>query len=574
MNQILYVQNKLNIKLIIIGLIILLFLCLLIFSTVFSLLNKNNPNILTGVKSYNIDLSNISQEDAIKKLQDNLNFEKISASNIDIVVNGITYTVSVDNLGITPNYEEMAKQAYNVGRNSNFLVNNFSILKTYFFGHEIKFVPQINDDIYDELVMKLKSNINETGADDIYEIKNDSILITKGHSGMVLDSESLKESIINSFVENDFSPINAKIITKEPNKVDLDLLYSQVTKQPADATVTTENGSLVYKEHIDGVTFDLQNAKQLVQDETKTSVTIPLIITKPNVTIDMLIANSFKDILATFESTYKESEKNRTTNVKLAASKINGVILSPGQEFSFNNIVGERTAANGFKTATVYANNKMEQGLGGGICQVSSTLYNSVLLSNLEIIERKNHQFAVSYVPLGRDATVAYGHIDFRFKNNRTTPIKIESKAENGTLIVTIMGTKSSDDVQVTLKTVTNATYNYETTKINDPTLAKGKQIVTQNGSKGYSISTYKITTKDGKELSNDLISTSKYSPLQKIVKVGTKETKPVTPVTPTPDPVTPPDPVDPILPSDPSDPGSDLPPGWDVPENPNALLQ
>ena len=132
----------------------------------------------------------------------------------------------------------------------------------------------------------------------------------------------------------------------------------------------------------------------------------------------MIGTEAFPDLLSTFSTKYAASNKNRTTNLILASNKINGTVLMPGEVFSYNKVVGKRTIAAGYKEAPIYVSGRVEDGLGGGICQITSTLYNAVVFANLEIVERSNHQFVPSYVGASRDATVVYGALDFKFKNN------------------------------------------------------------------------------------------------------------------------------------------------------------
>ena len=198
--------------------------------------------------------------------------------------------------------------------------------------------------------------------------------------------------------------------------------------------------------------------------------------------------------------------------------------MLPGEEFSYNKVVGERTFANGFKEASVYTSSGVVNGLGGGICQVSSTLYNAVLHANLEIVERRNHRYAVSYVPLGRDATVAYGSIDFRFKNNRTYPIKVVSYAQNGVLNISIMGIKEATEYEVLITTNKLQTIPYETKYIEDNSMLSGTQKQTQYGDNGYKYETYKTLKLNAEVVSSEQISKDNYTPLTRVVRVGTKQ--------------------------------------------------
>lgn len=141
-----------------------------------------------------------------------------------------------------------------------------------------------------------------------------------------------------------------------------------------------------------------------------------------------------KQIYGRYKTSFNPGERNRTINLKLAAAAINGQIIQPGKTFSFNKTVGPRTKERGYLEATIFVGGKKEQGLGGGICQVSSTLYNAVLNSKLKVVERHTHSLPVTYVPTGKDATVSYGYLDFRFQNNQKYPIKIQAVVNKNTL--------------------------------------------------------------------------------------------------------------------------------------------
>ena len=269
-----------------------------------------------------------------------------------------------------------------------------------------------------------------------------------------------------------------------------------------------------------------------------------------------------------FKTTYDQSYTARVTNLQVAAKNVNGTILYPGDEFSYNKVVGERTAARGFKKAHIFSGGKVVDGLGGGICQVSSTIYNAVLLANLEITSRTAHMMHTGYVKPSLDATVVYGSIDFKFKNNRETPIKIESTVKNGNVVVKVYGIKTEKDPKVELESVIIKTIPYTTVTNYDNTMLEGTSKVTQSPMNGYVSEAYKIL-KDaqGNLISRTLISKDTYKETSKIVVVGTKKVeKP--PVVENPQPV-PEQPVTPQNPTNPSENEPDLPTGWDTPENP-----
>ncbi|MEG1997965.1 MAG: VanW family protein, partial [Clostridiales bacterium] len=145
-------------------------------------------------------------------------------------------------------------------------------------------------------------------------------------------------------------------------------------------------------------------------------------------------------LLARYTTSFNAGNRNRTTNLRLAATAINGTVIPAGGSFSFNNTVGPRTSRRGYKMAIIYSAGKEIDGLGGGICQVSSTLYNTVLAASLKVTQRHTHSLPVSYVPKGRDATVSYGALDFRFQNNRSYPVTIKATINGGRLTVDLWG--------------------------------------------------------------------------------------------------------------------------------------
>ena len=192
----------------------------------------------------------------------------------------------------------------------------------------------------------------------------------------------------------------------------------------------------------------MQEAQDKLSKSDK-ECSIPLKTVYPRVTTNMIGRKAFPDLLAEFKTNYAASNVNRTTNLKLAAKKINGTVLLPGETFSYNKTVGARTIAAGYKDAAIYQNGEVVDGLGGGICQISTTLFNAALFANLNIVELHNHQFVPSYVGAGRDATVVYGAKDFQFKNSRKYAIKIECSVSGGVAKFKIYGVKEDTEYDV-----------------------------------------------------------------------------------------------------------------------------
>ena len=260
--------------------------------------------------------------------------------------------------------------------------------------------------------------------------------------------------------------------------------------------------------------------QEIIGDGSQASYSIPVTITQPTITEAVLRERLFRDTLARTATNLNEGNAPRTNNVRLAAKAINGTILNPGDVFSYNTVVGERTQARGYQEAHAYSGGKIIDEFGGGVCQPSSTLYMAVLRADLEVVERHNHSFTVSYTPLGEDATVDYGNLDFRFANNTAYPIKILAEQTDGQMIMTIIGTKTSDKTVAT-RTEVLETYKPETVEKQDSSLAAGETQVETSGITGYSTRTYKVITENGKT-TEVLANKSTYSKRDEIVCVGT----------------------------------------------------
>ena len=227
---------------------------------------------------------------------------------------------------------------------------------------------------------------------------------------------------------------------KGDDKMTLQELHDAICGAPVNAGYDPETQSTT--ESKVGIEFDVAEAQPLWDAaSTGDTVTIPATLTQPEMTQERLQKHLLADKLATKTTSLSGSSSNRITNVRLAAEKINGVILQPGQTFSYNDVLGQRTKANGFKEAGAYSGGQVVQEVGGGICQVSSTLYYCAMVSNLKINTRTCHYFPVAYIEPGMDATVSWGGPEFKFTNSREYPIEIKAYVEKNSITVEIWGT-------------------------------------------------------------------------------------------------------------------------------------
>lgn len=229
-------------------------------------------------------------------------------------------------------------------------------------------------------------------------------------------------------------------------------------------------------------------------------------------------------ILGTYKTQFDTSNVGRSTNIALAAASINGTVLQPGQTFSFLKTIGRTTPERGYMEGGAISGDEIIQVYGGGICQVSSTIYASVLRANLQVVERYNHSLIVGYLPLGQDATVSEGAADFRFKNNTSAPLKIIATTSNGTLQISLEGINPypSRTYEIVRQDVSKT--DYKTIETKDSTLPVGQRVVKIPGATGYVVDTFKKTYENGVLIKTELVSRSTYRKVDAQVLVGTRK--------------------------------------------------
>jgi len=521
-NQVSEKSHKKTIIGISIALIIIILLFILL-STIFAIVTSYKKTIINGVSIKDINVSGLTKEQALDEITKSFN-EKLSK---DLTLKHNEYEINIfpEQFNVSFDLEKAVDMAYSKGRSGNIFQNNYEIIISRISG--IKITPGFtyNEDSFKSLVAEIETNLSDRLVEPSYYIDGNNLILTKGKDGVVVDSEKLKNDIIYAVnnIDNSENTIEIPTIYKTASTLDINKIHSEVYRAPQDAYYTT-NPYAVYP-HVDGIDFKISveeaiNGYNVSQD----SFQIPLKVLSPNVTTNQIGTEAFPNLLASFSTSFSTRNTNRSTNIRLATSKINGTVVMPGETFSYNQTVGRRTAAAGFKEAGVYSGGEVTTGIGGGICQVSSTLYNSVLLSNLEIVERYNHGFNPGYVPAGRDATVSWGGPDFKFKNSRAYPIKIDATVSGGTILIKIWGLKGDNEYDVEIQSYITSYIQYKTTEKKDPALAKGATKVIQSGSNGCRSVCYRILKQNGNVISKTLISNDTYSPHNKIVAVGTKE--------------------------------------------------
>lgn len=297
----------------------------------------------------------------------------------------------------------------------------------------------------------------------------------------------------------------------------------ELNHEGRDARASLQNGRIVIAPEERGVEVDTAKARELINNTIKKlehgPVNLTIKETKPRVTTRDLA--SVKDELASFTTTFDAGKKNRAHNIRLAAQFLNDSIVMPGEVFSFNKQVGPRMEKYGYKEAPVIANNKLQPGIGGGVCQVSTTLYQSLLYAGMSAKERTPHSKPPAYVPMGQDAAVADNQIDFTFKNTGHYPVYISAGVKGNKLTVRLFGKKEKN---FTIKLSSEDIRKIEPAEftVADRSLPQGRKIVTK-GDYGYRVKVYRSFSENGKVVKKELLSDDYYRPTDKEVRVGVR---------------------------------------------------
>lgn len=463
-----------------------------------------------------------------------------------------TLTVNAADVGAELTAQEAADRAFDYCHGGTIIENVMAYVRCLVSGAEVEIKAEVDEaalaDIVREEVTQVKSGLMTSGV----EIKGETLEVVKGASAVEIDESELMSLVKTALEDMKYGPLDYEVEVNASVELDIDELYNSICCEAKDAYYDKEKKEVV--ESVTGVDFNKAEAQKLWDAaELGETVEIPLELTEPERTTEYVESRLFADDLGeTVTTSLAGSTQNRITNVQLAAASIDGIILAPGEQFSYNDALGERTTERGYKAAGAYSGGQVVQEVGGGICQVSSTLYYAALLANLQIDVRTCHYFPVGYLPAGLDATVSWGGPEFKFTNNRDWPIKIEASVDTAknTVSVHIVGT----DEDGSYVQMTYATW-----------LVYGNSEYPETAT-GYKAATYRsVFDKNGNLLSKELEAYSEYHYHEEDIVYPTPTPSPTPEPTPTEPPIEPTDPVfppeDPSYPTDPVVPSDD--PGY-----------
>lgn len=493
-----------------------------------AIINKMNDNVYRNVylNGKNISgMTNAELTDYLKKEQQlvdktSLKIYQENEEILEIVPSDISFEIDI---------AAIEKQVFGFGRESNLLKNNIDIMYALIAKKDMDLLYKYDVNKISEIVKEIKESLNNKVVEDSYVVdeKEYKLIITRGKSGNAIEEEVVKNKIISA-LSNRMGEYKLDIVIGKPEPLDVDVVYSSVKREAKDAYIDKSTSVYKFVPHQVGLDFDKNNLKEILAKEENTAegkvVEYSLTVIQPKVKTTDIKWDVYEYKISSFTTSFSTSDPNRVNNLRVALNLLNGKVIMPGETFSYNSVVGGATAAQGFKPAATFVGGRVTREVGGGICQTVSTLYNTALLANLEIVQRKAHSLPVGYVPASRDATVYYPSIDFKFKNTREFPIKIvTSFNKNGSLTIALYGTKEDNEYVVSISSRTISTIPYTTQYVQDSTLEKGKQVVIQSGSNGYKSESYITKKLNGKVVSTTLLSRDTYKAVAKIVRLGTK---------------------------------------------------
>jgi len=414
-----------------------------------------------------------------------------------------------------------AETAWNYGRRNGSVIPLRFVLCTA-LGKELypDSAGRINGEALRQAISRKAAIVNSTLVEGAYSVNGSSLTIIKGASGVLMDEDEVYRIVRTAFERGETEAVYAPA-ENAPRPLSVDDIYSMVCREPHNAEFDTEFNVI---KSVEGLTFDLEHARALY-DKAKDGavITVTLSYIEPDITTEELSAMLYRDKLAEWTSNLTNDEV-RSTNIALAAEAVNGITLLPGEEFSFNDVVGERTEARGFGPAAAYSNGETVYEVGGGICQVSSSVYYCCLIADMDILFRTCHLYTAAYVPLGMDSTVSWGGPEFIFANSSEYPVKIEARRIGSTLYCALYGTKTTDEY-IEMSYEIDEVYRYETVYQEDESISPGRTKTKTSGITGYKIITYKNRfAADGTPISSEQEDISIYSKRDQVVLVAPGE--------------------------------------------------
>ncbi len=512
-------------KLLIVGVFALLIT--LITAVYLSHILLSSPTVYSGVYLDGISLGGLDKTELSNYLE---NKYRVDFSSLELYLYHKDYPLSVcfDELDTHIDKKLIFDKVYNTGRQGGYFKRLIDIYKINKNNVYLETEASVNMNTLNRIINQIHDNTCLSAVSPSLILFEKEVVVSSAKTGFKVNKEELKESILSKISKLESSILIVPMEEILPLKIDTDTVYKRIVREPQDASISLANGKIEVTSEIIGRSLEKAEFLSLIRDfearstNNTADLILPVDFINPEITMDTIKDSLFRDVLSIYSSSFTdetEHDRNRATNIKLAVEEINGTILFPGEIFSFNNVVGQRTSQKGYLSANIYSSEGISSDIGGGICQVSSTLYNAALRANLSIVERNPHIYMVAYVPLGLDASVSYGTQDLKFANNTKWPLRIDGHITSDNKIeFAITGTNENPSFEIVIQSVVIELIPYTTEYKEDNMIPDGAKKLLQRGMNGAVVDTY-FMIKKGKEItSNQKLYSTSYNLLPEII--------------------------------------------------------
>lgn len=450
----------------------------------FSVYIYRYPSIFPGVRAGEYSLEGMSEEEAEKYLAGEGKSD-VQSHDITVKAEGQEFTLHVGDVADAIDSTESAQTAYRVGREGSYFHRAGEVLTAMFGGQNVPLGITMDETALSRFVNEIYETIGYDPTQPSWKVDREAkqLIVDTGKQGLDFDRDAVKQALTEQIESMDYDAYTIETYVTDQEKPDAAKIAKDVNCEPENAKVNKKTGEIM--DPVAGVEVEEETIAKTIGNAKKQTYKIPVKLTEAEVSAKELKKVLFRDVLAQTTTMYNSNDSGRTTNVSLTAKACNGTILNPGEEFSYNDTVGERTPERGYQKATIFVAGESVEDYGGGACQSSSTIYMAVLRADLKVTERRNHQFQISYTPIAQDATVAWGSQDFKFVNNTDYPIKLSMKMSGGSLTCTIYGTKT-DDKEVSLYSESSTSGNYKYATLYKTVTVNGKTETTVENKSTY----------------------------------------------------------------------------------------
>ena len=480
-----------------------------------------NAEIAKGITIDGIDVGGMDEKKAEQTVLERK--EALAENTLELVMDEKVTTAGFGEFEIDYHIKEAVKEAVSYGKTGS-LFKRIAECRNIKNGKaKIKTKPEVSEESVSDYVAAYFQSIGTTVVENSYRIEGDKLVLQNGKAGQGVDREPLIKDIKELLLSGKSGKIGVNLAYIEPAPWDASAIEKEVAKGPENANYEKRDGKGYIVEAKKGYKFKLSDLEKIIKENEGNEEPYSLTLEVIEPTIGKIDESGmFTEVISEYSSSLAGSDANRRKNVEIACASINGSVLNPGEIFSYNAALGPVTTAAGYRAATIFTTKGHEQGIGGGVCQVSSTLYSAALYGNFEIVKRRNHMYIVGYVPYGQDATVYEGELDFRFKNNTNEPIKITAGVSGGTVVIKILGKKPDPSIKVEIENIIVGRSSPQTIVKEDPSLPAGKVVVSEKGTIGLTVDSYKKIFKNGQLQSRDFLHRSVYQPINRIELRGT----------------------------------------------------